>query len=54
VAGRWFSPGLPVYSTNKTDRHDLTEILLKVALKINKQAIHKTITMYIGYFTLQY
>ena len=26
-AGRWFSPG-----TNKTDRHDITEILLKVAL----------------------
>jgi hypothetical protein len=29
---RWFSPGLPVSSTNKTDRHDITEILLKVAL----------------------
>ena len=29
VAGRWFSP---VFSTNKTDRHDITEILLKVAL----------------------
>ena len=26
--GAWFSP---VYSTNKTDRHDITEILLKVA-----------------------
>ena len=31
-AGRWFSPGNPVSSTNKTDRHDITEILLKVAL----------------------
>jgi hypothetical protein len=30
-AGRWFSPGIPV-STNKTDRHDITDILLKVAL----------------------
>ena len=30
--GRWFSPGTPVSSTNKTDRHDITEILLKVAL----------------------
>jgi hypothetical protein len=29
---RWFSPGTPVSSTNKTDRHDMTEILLKVAL----------------------
>jgi hypothetical protein len=30
---RWiFSAGTPVSSTNKTDRHDITEILLKVAL----------------------
>jgi hypothetical protein len=27
-----FSPAAPVSSTNKTDRHDITEILLKVAL----------------------
>jgi hypothetical protein len=27
--GRWFSPE---YSTNETDCHDITEILLKVAL----------------------
>ena len=33
ATGRWFSPGTPVSSTNKTDRHDITEILLKVALK---------------------
>jgi hypothetical protein len=26
------SPGTPVSSTNKTDRHETTEILLKVAL----------------------
>ena len=32
ATGRWFSPGTPVSSTNKTDRHDITEILLKVAL----------------------
>jgi hypothetical protein len=32
AAGRWFPPGTPVYSTNKTDQHDITEILLKVAL----------------------
>jgi hypothetical protein len=32
VAGRWFSQGTPVSSTNKTDLHDITEILLKVAL----------------------
>ena len=32
VAGQWFSPGTPVSSTNETDRHNITEILLKVAL----------------------
>jgi hypothetical protein len=26
-----FSPGIPVSSTNKTDHHEITEILLKVA-----------------------
>jgi hypothetical protein len=30
---RWFSSDTPVSSTNKTDRHNITEILLKVALK---------------------
>ena len=37
ATGRWFSPGSPVSSTNKTDRHDITEILLKVALNTIKQ-----------------
>ena len=37
ATGRWFSPGPLVSSTNKTDRHDLTEILLKVALNTIKQ-----------------
>jgi len=32
AAGRWVSPGTPVSSTNETDRRDITEILLKVAL----------------------
>jgi hypothetical protein len=32
AAGRWFSPGTLVSSTNKTDHHDITEILLKVVL----------------------
>ena len=34
--GRWFSLGTPASSTNKTDRHDIAEILLKVALKHQK------------------
>jgi hypothetical protein len=33
---RWFSPGTPVSSINKTDRHDITEILLKVVLNTIK------------------
>ena len=37
ATGRWFSPGPPVSSTNKTDRHDIAEILLKVALNNIKQ-----------------
>jgi hypothetical protein len=39
--GQWFSPGTAVSSTNKTDCHDITEILLKVALNtINLTLIH--------------
>ena len=30
--GQWFFPGIPLSSINKTDRHDITEIFLKVAL----------------------
>jgi len=33
--GRWFSLDTPTSSTTKTDRHDIAEILLKVA-KINQ------------------
>jgi hypothetical protein len=31
--GRWFSPGTPASSTTKSGRHDIANILLKVALK---------------------
>jgi hypothetical protein len=33
---RWFFPGTPASSTTKTDRHDIAEKLLKVALKHQK------------------
>jgi hypothetical protein len=36
-AGRWYSPGTPVSSTNKTERHNITEILLKVTLNTINQ-----------------
>ena len=32
ATGQWFSPSTPVSSTNKIDHHNITEILLKVAL----------------------
>jgi hypothetical protein len=32
ATGQWFSPGPLVSSTNKTDRHDIIEMLLKLAL----------------------
>ena len=43
TAGWWFSPGPPVSSINKTDRHDLTEILLKVALNTIKPNLNKLV-----------
>jgi hypothetical protein len=46
VTGGWFSPVTPVSSTNKTDRHDITEIVLKMALNI----IYHTILTELEYF----
>ena len=34
---RWFSPDTPASSTTKTGRHDIAEILLKVALNTINQ-----------------
>jgi len=38
--GWWFSPGTPTSSTAKTVRHDIAEILLKVALITKNQSIN--------------
>jgi hypothetical protein len=35
--GRWFSPGTPASYTTKIGRHDIAEILLKVALNTKNQ-----------------
>jgi hypothetical protein len=35
--GRWFPPGTPAASTTNTGRHDIAEILLKVALSTINQ-----------------
>jgi hypothetical protein len=37
VHDRWFSPGTPASSITKTGRHDIAEILLKVALNTINQ-----------------
>jgi hypothetical protein len=43
-AGQWFSAGTLVFSTNKTNHHNITEILLKVALNtINQPTINNDI-----------
>jgi hypothetical protein len=42
--GRWFSPGTPASSTTKTGRHDIAEILQKVALSTKNQSINQSIS----------
>jgi hypothetical protein len=37
--GRWFPPGTAASSTTKTGRHDIAEILLKMALNTKNQSI---------------
>jgi hypothetical protein len=41
--GRWFSPDTSASSTTKTGRHDIVEILLKVALNTKNQSINQSI-----------
>ena len=51
MIGRWFSaPGTPVSSTNKTDRHDITKILLKEALNTINQPMYVSILFCIHNF----
>ena len=47
--GRWFSPGTLSSSTTKTGRHDIAEILLKVALNTINQC--KSIICYFFFIT---
>ena len=53
MAGQWSFPGTPVFSTNKTDCHNMTEILLKVAsntITSIKKIMNLKIT---GFFSLR-
>ena len=46
-----FFPGAPVFFNNKTDRHDITEILLKVVLStINQTRMYLIVTHVIYLF----
>jgi hypothetical protein len=47
VHGWWFSPGIPASSTTKTGRHDIAEILLKVALNTKNTKNQSFITTYL-------
>ena len=53
AAGQWFSQGTPVSSTNKTDCHNIAEILLKVVLNtISLTPVKKMITYITGSTTV--
>ena len=43
--GRWFSPSTPASSTTKTGRHDIAEMLLKVALSTKKSIKQSNVTV---------
>jgi hypothetical protein len=52
--GQWFCPVTPASSTTKTGRHDIAEILLKVALNIKSsfKSLHFLFQTYICIFFL--
>jgi hypothetical protein len=49
VASRWFCQSTLVFSINKTDRHNITEILLKVAFKHHNPLKPLTMSQLRGY-----
>jgi len=51
--GWWFSPGTPASSTTKIGRHDIAEILLKVALNTKNQSNQSSFTS-ISFLTTSY
>jgi hypothetical protein len=48
--GWWFSPGTPASSTTKTGRHDIAEILLKLALNTINQSVNICTTQLVTHF----
>jgi hypothetical protein len=51
--GQWFSSGTPASSTTKTDRHDIAEILLKVALITNNSKFQTNQVQILFFFFLR-
>jgi hypothetical protein len=49
---RWFSPGTPASSTTKAVRHDIAEILLKVAL--NTKNLNQSALIYCATHTFNF
>ena len=49
AASRWFPPGTTIYSTKNTDVHDITKLLLKVAL--DTIIITRTLLYYLARYT---
>jgi hypothetical protein len=47
---RWFPPRIPVSSIHKTDRRDITEILLKLALNTITPNLHPQIHVMMAFF----
>jgi hypothetical protein len=47
VTDRWFSPGPPVSSTNKTDHHDITEIFVESGVKHHKAHAITMVPLYL-------
>ena len=43
--GRWFSPSTPASSTTETGRHNIAELLLKMALNTINQIISLNVVM---------
>jgi hypothetical protein len=50
VTGQWFFPGTLLSSTNKADCHNITEIMLKVALNTITLALHISPFIYVILF----
>ena len=54
MTGLWFSPGIPISSTNKTDCHNIAEILLIVALNTITITLNSVVNHVYSYFQCRF